>query len=82
MGWLASRKKYRGRTYENCFEGKDCVEFLKVQLGISHQQAMQTSSILMERCFFHRVDFKDTFSEKAVYKFFQVSTNKKKNQIV
>mmetsp|Transcript_15572 Transcript_15572/g.19828 ORF Transcript_15572/g.19828 Transcript_15572/m.19828 type:complete len:280 (-) Transcript_15572:75-914(-) len=73
MRWaLSSRQKYRGRTYENSFSGKECVKFLMQQLGISDRSsAVSMAAILMERCFFYRVDQKDSFSEKAVYKFFQ-----------
>jgi len=73
MRWgLSSPRKWRGRTYENSFTGKECVDFLTQQLGLQdRQQAIQTASILLERCFFHRVDQKDSFSERAVYKYFQ-----------
>lgn len=72
MRWgLSAPRKWRGRTYENAFLGKECVKFLMQQLGIQdRQQSLQTASILLERCFFYRVDQKDSFSEKAVYKFF------------
>ena len=73
MRWgLGSQRKWRGKTYDNCFLGKDGVDFLMRQLNIQDRnQALSTSAILLERCFFYRVDFKDMFSEKALYKFFQ-----------
>ena len=71
-GVCSSQKKWRGKTYDNCFLGKDGVDFLQQKLNIDdREQTIRMCVILLERCFFHRVDYKDTFSEKALYKFFQ-----------
>lgn len=84
MGWIVcSQKKWRGRTYEKSFSGTECVDFLMEKMNFTDRsQAIQTATILMERCFIHRVDFKDSFSEKALYRFYKVCYLQKKKRKV
>ena len=69
---IVSENKWRGKSYDNSFKGDKLMGLLKTKLDVSEKEALNTANILFSRCFMYRVDSKDSFSPKAIYRFFEV----------
>lgn len=73
-GLEIKNRKYRLRTFENCFVGKDAVDWMKKQFGLHTEDAVALGQLLANRGVLHHVLDSHFFENKNyLYRFYKVT---------